>query len=266
MTLLLKEAFRIAVEVHGEQVDRGGEPYLFHVMRVAAAMENDTERTVAILHDVIEDDPCKHGWLYWTVQIEVLYGKSVRDAVVALTRSKEEPYGHYIRRLSTNPLAVKVKLQDLLDNMQRDRLRKLSREVADRLFDRYTEAYSFLVGKQWQNEDAMGAIYLHRDGIIGLTERGDRVELCIPTKFNGPHVLTDKDGNTANCCGSPSGCEWCAKDMGLARSFDWGGKEFYWGIDRTANPMTPAPPKPSAKELGMKDQIRHLERKMRKRR
>lgn len=37
------------------RVDKAGRPYIEHPKRVMAAVSNDAERIVAILHDVIED-------------------------------------------------------------------------------------------------------------------------------------------------------------------------------------------------------------------
>jgi len=160
--LYLSQAFRIAVEVHGAQRDKGGEPYLFHVMRVAMAMDDDFERATALLHDAIEDTPGpfinytgftqteKFKLLH---RIEVLYGEAVSQAVFALTRQdwgvdekgnwcpKEEPYLDYIRRLSSNPLAVKVKFADIQDNRNPARLKKLPRAECDRLYDKYEQAW-----------------------------------------------------------------------------------------------------------------------------
>jgi hypothetical protein len=31
-------------------------------------------------------------------------------------------------------------------------------------------------------------------------------------RFNGPHILTDRFGWTARCCGNPQGCKWCANE------------------------------------------------------
>ena len=31
-------------------------------------------------------------------------------------------------------------------------------------------------------------------------------------RFNGPHVLTDRHGGTARCCGTVEGCKWCANE------------------------------------------------------
>lgn len=161
--LLLGEAFKIAVGVHGEQRDKSGEPYMGHICRVMSAMDTDTERCVAILHDSIEDSGNRAVAVGHA--IFQAYGVTVGDAVIALTRlmvdddisgsgTENSSYMNYIRRLSRNPLAVKVKLADLQDNRRRDRLRKLPSAEANRLFDRYEEAYCFLVGRQWEHEDA----------------------------------------------------------------------------------------------------------------
>lgn len=150
MQLDLTEAFRIAVEVHGAQRDKAGEPYLFHVFRVAEQMDTDEERVVAILHDVIEDSVALHPnaasveMLRLGLKIRSLYGIAVADAVCELTRGPVEPYLDYIRRLATNPLAVKVKFADLKDNRNRDRLRKLPRTEAERLWDKYEKAWLVL--------------------------------------------------------------------------------------------------------------------------
>lgn len=160
MELLLAEAFKIAVEVHGNQRDKAGEPYMGHICRVMSAMDTDTERCVAILHDSIEDSKRVGGM---TRHLRGLFPDEIVDAVGALSRRpvnlqtlaqlvtdgarpiERESYMDYIRRLSSNPLAVKVKLADLRDNMNEDRLRKLpTKEEAFRLHKKYWEAYRFL--------------------------------------------------------------------------------------------------------------------------
>lgn len=152
MELSLKEAFRIAVEVHGDQRDKSGEPYLFHVMRVAAQMDTDEERVVAILHDVIEDFVPEEGDIGQTLalvsRIYELYGPNIGNAVEALTKGTDVPYMDYIRRLSTNPLAVKVKLADLEDNSNPERLESREPKEAVRLYAKYAEAYAFLFNQR----------------------------------------------------------------------------------------------------------------------
>lgn len=143
MELLLKKAFEIAVEVHGDQRDKAGEPYLFHVMRVAMQMDSDGERVVALLHDVFEDSLSDVS-LTLPYEIVAAYGSSIFNTVKVLTRRNEERYMDYIRRLSANPLAAKVKLADLIDNADPKRLSKLKPEEAARLSRKYDEAYCYL--------------------------------------------------------------------------------------------------------------------------
>jgi len=146
MELLLGEAFKIAVEVHGNQRDKAGVPYLAHICRVMEQMDTDEERVVAILHDVLEDCGTPVVGIYGA-RILAAYGINVIDAIFSLTRASttDPTYMDYIRRLSENPLAVKVKLADLRDNMRQDRLEKLPDGL--RLYAKYREAYDFLIAK-----------------------------------------------------------------------------------------------------------------------
>lgn len=134
----LAPALRIAVEIHGEQVDKAGEPYLLHLFRVALAMDSDQERVVALLHDALED--CENS-CETMADIHEDYGQDVLDAVQSLTRWERESYMDYIRRLAANPLAVKVKFADIQDNRNPSRLRKLPRAECDRLYDKYEQAW-----------------------------------------------------------------------------------------------------------------------------
>ena len=65
------------------------------------------------------------------------------DAVVALTRKEEETYEDYVGRCSLNPLARRVKLHDLEDNMDLSRLSRVTEKDLERL-NRYVRAFSFL--------------------------------------------------------------------------------------------------------------------------
>ena len=110
----------VAMEAHREQTDRAGEPYINHPLHVAEAMDGAVKRTVAILHDVVEDSE-------WTIDDLRQEGFSVEvvEAVAALTRSEEESYQGYITRVSKNNLAVKVKIADLMHNLDASRLTRI---------------------------------------------------------------------------------------------------------------------------------------------
>jgi GTP diphosphokinase / guanosine-3',5'-bis(diphosphate) 3'-diphosphatase len=51
----LDRAIQIAVTAHAGQIDKGGEPYILHPLRVMLRMRNEEERIAAVLHDVVED-------------------------------------------------------------------------------------------------------------------------------------------------------------------------------------------------------------------
>ena len=57
----LEKAIKIAVEAHTGQVDKGGNPYILHPLRVMLSIETEEERIVGVLHDVVED--CV-GWTW----------------------------------------------------------------------------------------------------------------------------------------------------------------------------------------------------------
>lgn len=130
MTTLLEEAINVAVAAHEHQSDKNGQPYILHPLRVMLAMETDEERVVAVLHDVIEDSPhWGHG------DILALFGEDVHAAVYALTRQEDETYADFILRAKANPIARKVKIADIKDNL---------RPGAEHLRDRYLKALEVL--------------------------------------------------------------------------------------------------------------------------
>lgn len=110
---LLEEALRICVEAHRGQVDRAGAPYSLHPLRMMFRMQTESEKIVALLHDVVEDTD-------WTLDAlrEAGFPDDVVTAVDALTRREgEESYEEFVRRAGADPIARRVKVADLEDNM-----------------------------------------------------------------------------------------------------------------------------------------------------
>jgi hypothetical protein len=139
---MLARAWRIAIEVHALQLDKNQQSYLFHVARVAMAMDTPIEQVCGLLHDVIEDSPNAGLWLR-TIQLE--FPPEVLACCKALTRAEGEDYMDYIRRVSESPLATKVKLADLRSNMEPERLMMLPHDEMCRLLTRYGQAVKLLV-------------------------------------------------------------------------------------------------------------------------
>ncbi len=114
---MLNKALNIAYKAHLGQTDKAGAPYILHPVRVALRCQTEDEKIVALLHDVVEDTP---------ITLEELKTQGFSDDVLAalkcLTKIEGEDYQAFIQRVATNPLAVKVKIQDLKDNMDLSRL------------------------------------------------------------------------------------------------------------------------------------------------
>ena len=139
---MLARAWRISTEVHALQIDKGGQSYLFHCARVAMAGQTVLEQVCGLLHDVLEDSPNAGMWLH-TFELE--FPPEVLVCLVALCRKEGEDYMDYIRRVAENPLATKVKLADLHDNLNPERLIALPSDVMHRLLTRYGQAVKLLV-------------------------------------------------------------------------------------------------------------------------
>lgn len=139
---MLEKAIAIAVEAHRGQLDKAGKPYILHPLRVMLAGKTIDEMICGVLHDVVEDTP---------ISIEMLetegFSPSILDALRLLTRDSHVPYQDYIRRLADNPLALQVKLYDLHDNLNRERLNFLTTEDTRRM-DKYRQARQYLLDIQ----------------------------------------------------------------------------------------------------------------------
>ena len=113
----LDKAIQIAVSAHAGQVDKAGQPYILHPLRVMFSVETPHERLAAVLHDVVEDTE---------VTIDDLadegFPTEVLDAIQALTKLKGESRLDAAMRAVRNPIARKVKLADLADNMDMSRI------------------------------------------------------------------------------------------------------------------------------------------------
>ena len=116
----VERAVVIALHAHRGQVDKAGAPYVLHPLRMMARMTDDDSRMAAVLHDVVEDGP---GWTFERLRAEGIPDVVV-EAIAFLTKRPEEEgdYEAFIRRAARNPIACRVKLADLEDNMDLSRI------------------------------------------------------------------------------------------------------------------------------------------------
>lgn len=119
MKSLLDIAINIAVNAHSGQVDKADQPYILHPLRVMFALDNEKDKIVGVLHDVIEDTNITYEYLIsngFGGEIEIL------EALRSVTRKENETYEEFINRVALNPIGKRVKLADLQDNMDISRL------------------------------------------------------------------------------------------------------------------------------------------------
>ena len=140
--------FYAVLELFKDKTDKGGKPYFGHLIRVTENVKPEFAR-IAFCHDVIEDCGVDEKWLmnpdFGLMEYEI-------KAIRTLTRPKDMTYSDYILNImNTEDLSIMyVKMADLLDNMNLNRLRDMSKEDIDRVTDRYIPAYKHLSTKIWQ--------------------------------------------------------------------------------------------------------------------
>ena len=130
-------ALQIAQKAHAGQVDKAGKDYILHPMTVASYMDTDTEKAIAYLHDVLEDTDV-------TVDaLREIFPNEIVDTLITLTHRKDESYFEYIQRVSKSKLAKKVKVADLLHNLDITRIKEPTKQDYERL-EKYKKAILYL--------------------------------------------------------------------------------------------------------------------------
>lgn len=134
MSEIISKAREIAEKAHQGQYRKDGKtPYIVHPERVAAKLSGESDIVIATAwaHDSIEDGGKEVDDLIKTLPSDVI------TAIVALTKASNESYSLYLERVKANPIARKVKVADILDN--------LSDDPSPRQIVKYAKALLFLV-------------------------------------------------------------------------------------------------------------------------
>ena len=131
----MEDAIALAVEAHRGQREKAGQPYILHVLRVMFRLDPEVERIVGVLHDVVEDTGRSFDDLR-----RLGYSEEVLAALDCVTKRDGEGYEQFVERAASNPVARRVKLADLEDNMDLRRLPAVAGDDLERL-DRYVRAW-----------------------------------------------------------------------------------------------------------------------------
>lgn len=144
----LEHAIALAAKAHAGQVDKAGQPYILHPLRLMFAVNTEYERMTAVLHDVVEDTP-------WTLEglLQEGFPAEVVEAVQVLTKTEGESRIDAARRAAQNPLARAVKLADVADNMDLRRIPEPTEKDLARL-QQYQQVKKILLGLPLTDEDA----------------------------------------------------------------------------------------------------------------
>ncbi|MCM3143020.1 MULTISPECIES: HD domain-containing protein [Brevibacillus] len=113
----LEKAIVIATNAHTGQLDKGGNPYILHPLRIMMKMPSKESMIVAVLHDVLEDTEVTKEDLF-----QAGFSNEIVEAVLAVTRDEDETYMEFVKRAKRNPIARLVKLADLEDNCDLSRI------------------------------------------------------------------------------------------------------------------------------------------------
>ena len=119
----LQRAIEIALEAHKGALDKGGNPYILHPLRLMLQMDSEEEMIVAILHDVVEDS---EKWSFDKLHKEG-FSKKIINSLRSITKENEnEDYEKFIDRSVKDKIGRKVKIADISDNLDISRLKEVT--------------------------------------------------------------------------------------------------------------------------------------------
>ena len=135
-------------------LDKGGNPYILHPLRVMLSLNSEEERIVGVLHDVVED--CE-GWT-WERLREQSCSDEIIEALKSVSKTPEEEkqfkkmddpnekldhYLEFIKRAKFNKIGRNVKAADIKDNLDISRIDDITESDINRL-NRYKAAFKLL--------------------------------------------------------------------------------------------------------------------------
>jgi len=135
----------IVTELFKNKKDKAGQPYLGHLLRVSNSLDLEIEKIAGLLHDVLEDTDITEKDL-----LEVRIPKEIIDIVKIVTHdkinksnmTKEEKLELYNKEIdkvinSGNIHAIRLKVADMSDNYDPDRIKELPLDKQEWFHEKY---------------------------------------------------------------------------------------------------------------------------------
>ncbi len=142
---MIYKAMLIAMRAHDGQKDKAGMDYINHPLYLALQMSTEDETIVALLHDVIEDSN------YTIDDLRAAgFNNKIIEALSLLTHDTKlnySDYMDYIKGISNNSIATKVKIADLKHNVDISRLEVITDKDIKRT-EKYKNAITMLMGEE----------------------------------------------------------------------------------------------------------------------
>ncbi len=179
---LIQKAYKYAVDHHGDQRRKSGEPYIIHPINVAYILADigldESTICAALLHDVVEDTEATEN------DIKREFGEEISDMVAGVTKlgniafatveeQQVEDYRKMFLAMGKDIRVIIIKLADRLHNMRTLKHLKRDRQIANA--KETMELYAPLANRlglysvKWELED-LAFKYLYPDEYHELVE------------------------------------------------------------------------------------------------
>ncbi len=141
---LIYKALEIVSNIFKNDIDKGGHPYILHLIYVYRNVCTENQKIIALLHDVIEDKNITYDEL-----LEIGFPKSIVDEVLILSKPKSMDYRKYIDKLVNEASfdSLMVKIADLENNMDMTRIKNPTLKDWERVEKKYTPSYEKILNR-----------------------------------------------------------------------------------------------------------------------
>lgn len=140
---IYESALMYAANCHHEQIDRDGNPHIFHCIAVAMPQRTLEGKISALLHDTVEDcKPEKRSRIQ--EEISAIFGKDVLENVLLLTRPQGMTWKEHIENCMKKEVTAWIKLRDIEHNTHPLRMDNRAAKKMSMYLDGYKEICAFL--------------------------------------------------------------------------------------------------------------------------
>ncbi len=133
---------KLVKQLFQNQLDKGNHNYLDHLQHVSQDFSSNRKKSMALLHDVLEDTPLTKD------DLRLLGYDEEFILVLDLLTNTYETYDEYIEHLldANNKDAFEIKMKDLLHNMDLTRVKEICQKDLRRT-EKYIRAYLRIIEK-----------------------------------------------------------------------------------------------------------------------